>query len=310
MSEECSIADSKQTDFGFGVDARAEDPLRPDPPCPVRLFCMTLSWVRMGSPLSPYPVLPARLSHMTLSWDGWDLPCWLPASPLFYLRQPDAIQSWASGCSAGEFWQDNRASIATNTFSGEFEDPWTEAIPCAWRQSILFCPQVGMEACWVAWTGRPGGLLQGKGLGEAISCIWSCDTCLVGGSMPCSSGISDVSRPEVSGISRIGRGSGGRGSPFLFWGRSSGGIGCLGAATWRISLSGTQIGESASCWKTQAYPWPLVNNGSGPLHCPERRSFHFTSSFAFCCSGHQWWSSAGKSTFKLFITKRACCKIW
>ena len=93
MSEECSIADSKQTDFGFGVDARAEDPLRPDPPCPVRLFCMTLSWVRMGSPLSPYPVLPARLSHMTLSWDGWDLPCWLPASPLFYLRQPDAIQS-------------------------------------------------------------------------------------------------------------------------------------------------------------------------------------------------------------------------
>ena len=33
MSEECSIADSKQTDFGFGVDARAEDPLRPDPPC-------------------------------------------------------------------------------------------------------------------------------------------------------------------------------------------------------------------------------------------------------------------------------------
>ena len=49
MSEECNIADSKQTDFGFGVDARAEDPLRPDPPCPVRLFRMTLSWV--GSPV-------------------------------------------------------------------------------------------------------------------------------------------------------------------------------------------------------------------------------------------------------------------
>ena len=25
----------------------------------------------------------------------------------------------------------------------------------------------------------------------------------------------------------------------------------------------------------QAYPRPLVNNGSGPLHCPERRFFHF-----------------------------------
>ena len=34
MSEEYSIADSKQTDFGFGVDAQTEDPLRPDSPCP------------------------------------------------------------------------------------------------------------------------------------------------------------------------------------------------------------------------------------------------------------------------------------
>ena len=33
ISEECSIADSKQTDFGFGVDAQAEDPLRTDSPC-------------------------------------------------------------------------------------------------------------------------------------------------------------------------------------------------------------------------------------------------------------------------------------
>ena len=32
MSEEHSIADSKQTDFGFGVDAQADDPLRPDTP--------------------------------------------------------------------------------------------------------------------------------------------------------------------------------------------------------------------------------------------------------------------------------------
>ena len=34
MSEEYSIADSKQTHFGFRVDAQAEDPLRPDSPCP------------------------------------------------------------------------------------------------------------------------------------------------------------------------------------------------------------------------------------------------------------------------------------
>ena len=34
MSEEYSIADSKQTDFGLGVDAHGEDPLRPDSPCP------------------------------------------------------------------------------------------------------------------------------------------------------------------------------------------------------------------------------------------------------------------------------------
>uniref|UniRef100_A0ABI0NV77 D-dopachrome decarboxylase n=1 Tax=Bos taurus TaxID=9913 RepID=A0ABI0NV77_BOVIN len=34
-------------------------------------------------------------------------------------------------------------------------------------------------------------------------------------------------------------------------------------------LSGTQIGESASCGKIQAHPRPLVNNESGPFHCPE-----------------------------------------
>ena len=45
-------------------------------------------------------------------------------------------------------------------------------------------------------------------------------------------------------------------------------------------LSGTQIGESASSGKIQAHPRPLVNNGSGPFHCPERRSFHLTNGFA------------------------------
>ena len=49
-----------------------------------------------------------------------------------------------------------------------------------------------------------------------------------------------------------------------------------GTVTW-ISLSGIQIGESASCGKIQAHPRPLVNNGSGHLHCLERKSFHFTN---------------------------------
>ena len=34
MSEEYSIADSKQTDFALRVDAQTEDSLRPDSPCP------------------------------------------------------------------------------------------------------------------------------------------------------------------------------------------------------------------------------------------------------------------------------------
>ena len=34
MSEEYSIAESKQTDFSFGVDAQTEDPSRPDLPYP------------------------------------------------------------------------------------------------------------------------------------------------------------------------------------------------------------------------------------------------------------------------------------
>ena len=48
MSEEYSIAESKQTDFGFRVDAQTEDPSRPDA-LPIRPLRMTLSWV--GSPV-------------------------------------------------------------------------------------------------------------------------------------------------------------------------------------------------------------------------------------------------------------------
>ena len=100
--------------------------------------------------------------------------------------------------------------------------------------------------------------------------------------------------------------------PFFFEVMAARESGIRGAETWRINLSGTQIGESASCGKMQAYPRPLVNNGSGPFHCPERRSFHLTNGFAFNCSGHQWRSIAivpAESVFKIFITKRACCKI-
>ena len=49
MSEEYSIADSKQTDFGFRVDAQTEDPLRPELALTIRSLRMTLSWV--GSPV-------------------------------------------------------------------------------------------------------------------------------------------------------------------------------------------------------------------------------------------------------------------
>ena len=69
---------------------------------------------------------------------------------------------------------------------------------------------------------------------------------------------------------------------------AAGESGIRGAETWQINRSGTQIGESASCGKIQAYPRLLVNNGSGPFHCVERRSFHFTNGFALNCSGQQW----------------------
>ena len=79
-----------------------------------------------------------------------------------------------------------------------------------------------------------------------------------------------------------------------------------GTATWRISLSRTQIGDSALWGKIQAYPQPLVSNGSGPFHCPERRSFYLTRGFVLCCFGVQCLSIAvtpNESVFRLFITK-------
>ena len=56
VGERHAIINSRQTDFGFGVDARA------DP----------------GNPSSPDPPLPVRSSPHDLC-HGWDLPWWLPA---------------------------------------------------------------------------------------------------------------------------------------------------------------------------------------------------------------------------------------
>ena len=67
MSEEYSIADSKQTDFGFGVDDQAEDPLRPDSPCPVRSLRMTLSWV--GSLVLAPGIRPFRYDLNQIPFD-------------------------------------------------------------------------------------------------------------------------------------------------------------------------------------------------------------------------------------------------
>lgn len=72
------------------------------------------------------------------------------------------------------------------------------------------------------------------------------------------------------------------------------------------------LGESASCGKmSQAYPWPLVNNGSGPFHCLERGPsilLVVLHSVAPGTNGEALQFS-DESAFKLFITKKACCKI-
>ena len=72
MSEEYSIANTKQTDFDSGVDARADlgDPFESWSALSIRLFRMTLSWVESESPSSSDPALPARLFCMTLPLVG------------------------------------------------------------------------------------------------------------------------------------------------------------------------------------------------------------------------------------------------
>ena len=57
MVERHNIVNSRQTDFGFGVDARAGP----------------------GNPSSPDMPLPVRSSLHDLC-HGWDLPWWLPAA--------------------------------------------------------------------------------------------------------------------------------------------------------------------------------------------------------------------------------------
>ena len=82
-----------------------------------------------------------------------------------------------------------------------------------------------------------------------------------------------------------GGGSRGRGVPLLLCDRSNGGTRCLG--DWNMVNQPVRDLNWRICvlWKIQAHPRPLVNNGSGPFHCLERRSFHFTNGFVSCCSG-------------------------
>ena len=111
---------------------------------------------------------------------------------------------------------------------------------------------------------------------------------------------------ESAGPSRWAAEAGAEACPSSFVVEAMGEPDVWGTATWRISLSGIQIGYSAPWGKIQAHPRPLVSNGSGPLHCPERRFFHLTRGFVLCCSGLQCRSIAvtpNESVFRLFITK-------
>ena len=112
---------------------------------------------------------------------------------------------------------------------------------------------------------------------------------------------------EFAGPSRWAAEAGSEECPSSFVVEAMGEPDVWGTATWRISLSRTQIGDSAPWGKIQAHPWPLVSNGSGPFHCPERRSFYLTRGFVLCCSGLQCQSIAvtpNESVFRLFITKQ------
>lgn len=109
---------------------------------------------------------------------------------------------------------------------------------------------------------------------EIICCaLWvSFSSCpQVGGSIPWSMTVQEEPKPPVKK----------RSSFFIFF-MTSFAFFCfwvLVEVFWwkgRISLSGIQIGVSAVCGKTHAYPLPEVINTSGPSHVPVKRSFHNT----------------------------------
>ena len=116
---------------------------------------------------------------------------------------------------------------------------------------------------------------------EVETCTWWVDPFLAHPGSPMSVVPTPAAFPMLAGAVKAEE------VPSFFRVAAAGESSIRGAETWRINLSGTQIGESSSCGKIQAYPRPLVNNGSGPFHCPERRSFHLTNGFAFNCSRHQ-----------------------
>ena len=154
--------------------------------------------------------------------------------------------------------------------------------PCQSRQDLdcLFClPCQRAPLLLPCWT----GLQLSGGQASADRCWWGYKLqVLCTGPSSQAGPARGFRRTAVPNSSN----SRGRGVPLLFCDRSNGGTGCLGNCNvvnqpvQDLSLSR----ESASCGKIQAHPRPLVNNGPGPFHCPERRSFHFTNGFVSCCS--------------------------
>lgn len=76
--------------------------------------------------------------------------------------------------------------------------------------------------------------------------------------------------------------------------------------------SGTQIGESALCGKTLAYPHPTLRSISGTFHWPVKVLFILLKPlqlFLFCCQYRSVDVRLYSLLFKWLITKRSCWRI-
>ena len=136
------------------------------------------------------------------------------------------------------------------------------------------CPHSLAEPAWGSAAAKQAQTDAGGAIG--------CERCVL---VPSSQAGPACSSRHAAVLCGGGGGGRGRGVPLLLCDQSNGGTRCLGDCNmvnqpirdlnWRICI----------LWKIQAHPRPLVNNGSGPFHCLERRSFHFTNGFVSCCSG-------------------------